>query len=84
VIFSVREAKEYYDRAYAKAWAAIDEKVQAYKRDMKISEVRLGNVLYDADSQISRIDELPDEPKAPTTDLLEVKVGVEALYTVVQ
>jgi len=84
VIFSVREAKEYYDRAFAKAWAVIDEKVQAYKQNMKVSEVRLENVLYDADSQISQIDELPDEPKAPTTDLLEVKVGVEAMYTVVQ
>ena len=84
MIFSVREAKKYYDQAFAKAWATIDEKVQAYKRDMKFSEVRLENVLYDADSQISRIDELPDEPKAPTTDLLEVKVAIEALYTVVQ
>jgi len=84
VIFSVREAKEYYNRAFAKAWASIDEKVQAYKQNMKVSEVRLENVLYDADSQISQIDELPDEPKAPTTDLLEVKVGVEAMYTVVQ
>lgn len=80
----MREAKEYYDQAYAKAWAAIDEKVQTYKRDRNISEIQLENVLYDADSQISWIDELPDDPKAPTSDLLEVKVGVEVLYTVVQ
>ena len=80
----MREAKEYYDRAFAKAWAAIDEKVQAYKRDMKISEVRLETVSYDADSHVSRIDELPEDPKAPAADLLEVKVSVEVLYIVVQ
>ena len=80
----MREAKEYYNRAFEKAWAAIEEKVQAYKRDMKFSEARLEKVRYDADSRISWIDELPDEPKAPTADSLEVKVGVEALYTVVQ
>ena len=79
----MREAKEYYSQAFAKAWAAIDEKLQSYRQEMKISELRLENVLYDTDSYISRIDELPDEPKAPSTDLLEVKVGIEALYTVI-
>jgi hypothetical protein len=84
VIFSVREAKQYYDQAFADAWAAILEKLQSYKQEMKGSDFRLERVDYDADSYISKIDELPDEPKAPSQNLLDVKVGVEALYRVIQ
>ncbi len=70
----MREAKQYYDQAFANAWSAILEKLQTHKQQIKGSDFRLERIDYDADSYISRIDELPDEPKAPSADLLEVKI----------
>ena len=80
----MREVKPYYDQAFAKAWSAILEKLQSYKQEMKGSDFCLERVDYDADSYVSKIEELPDEPKAPSQDLLDVRIGVEALYRVIQ
>ena len=84
MIFSVREAARYYDEAYAKAWTIIAQKLEAEKRRLNLSEVRLESIAYDADSYISQIDELPNEPKAPSLDELEVKVGIEAVYRIIR
>lgn len=80
----MREASKYYDEAFAKAWAAIARRLEADKRKLGKSEVRLESVTYDADSYVSRIEELPDEPKAPSPDQLEIKVRVEAVYRVIR
>lgn len=84
MIFSVREAAKYYEEAYRKAWALIGQRLEADKRRLNVSEVCLESAAYDADSYISQIEELPDEPKAPSADQLEVKVGVEAVYRIIR
>ncbi len=80
----MREATKYYDEAYAKAWAAITQRLEASRRKLNISTVRLENLTYDADSYISQIEELPNEPKAPSADELEVKVRIDAIYRVIR
>ena len=60
------------------------EKLESDKRKLNVSEVRLQSVTYDTDSYVSRIEELPDEPKAPSPDELEVKIEVEAVYEVIR
>lgn len=80
----MREAARYYQEAYEKAWTLIGQKLEAHKRRLNISEVRLESAAYDADSYISQIEELPDEPKAPSPDQLEVKVRIEAFYQVIR
>lgn len=80
----MREASKYYNQAYTKAWTAINEKLESNRRMLNVSEVRLESVAYDADSYISQIEELPDDPKAPSPEELEVKVGVEAVYRIIR
>ncbi len=80
----MREATKYYDQAYAKAWAAITARLEAAKHELNISQVRLEDITYDADSYISQIEELPNEPKAPSADELEVKVRIDAVYRVIR
>ncbi len=80
----MREAKEYYEAAYAKAWTGIGLKLEAEKRRLNVSEVRLESVAYDSDSYISQIEELPDEPKAPSPDQLEVKVSIGVVYRIIR
>ena len=80
----MREAAKYYDAAYAKAWTAITRRVEVARRKLNVSEVRLENLTYDSDSYISQIEELPDEPKAPSADELEVKVRIDAVYRVIR
>jgi hypothetical protein len=74
----------YYRAALGKAWEAIKLKLEIIKRQLNVSEVRLESVKYNTDSYISRIEELPDEPKAPSPDQLEVKLEMEVVYTVIQ
>lgn len=80
----MREAAKYYEEAYTKAWTLIGQRLEADKRRLQITEVYLESVALDADSYISRIEELPDEPKAPSPDQLEVKVGIDAVYRIIR
>jgi len=80
----VREASKYYEQAFAKAWLEIQGKLEAIKRRLDIQSVHLERVSYDRDSYISRIEELPDEPKAPQPDQVRVRVGIEAVYRIVR
>ena len=80
----MREAAKYYNEAYAKAWSAIAQQLEAARRKLNISEVRLESLSYDADSYISQIEELPGEPKAPSADELEIKVRIDAVYRVIR
>jgi len=80
----MREATAYYQQATEKAWRSIQERLEIEKRKLQVSDVLLESVTFDRDSYISQIEELPDEPKAPTPDQLEVKIGIEAVYRVIR
>ncbi len=81
-MFSVRERSAAYEQARQVAWDAIQQKLEVIKKQLKIEKVRLEKLTYDQDSYVSEIEELPDDPKAPQPDDVQVRVGIEALYRI--
>jgi hypothetical protein len=65
-----------------RAWSAIQRKVEIIEEQLGIPSLRLERVLYDKDSFTSRIEELPDEPKSPSPDQVQVQLSVEAIYRI--
>ena len=83
-MFSVREQSAAYEKARQMAWDAIQQKLEVIKKQLKIERVQLEKVIYDQDSYISEIEELPDDPKAAQPDDVQVRVGLEAWYRILQ
>ena len=83
-MFSVREQSAAYEKARQMAWDAIQQKLEVIKKQLKIERVQLEKVIYDRDSYISEIEELPDDPKAAQPDDVQVRVGLEAWYRILQ
>ncbi len=82
-MFSVREQSAAYEKARQVAWDAIQQKLEVIKKQLKIERVQLEKLIYDQDSYVSEIEELPDDPKASQPDDVQVRVGMEALYRIV-
>ncbi len=74
----------HYERATEAAWEAIREKLELIRRRLGIESVELVGVRYDRDSAVSIIDELPDEPKSPHPEHVEIRVVLEVNYRIVR
>ena len=83
-MFSVREQSAAYEKARQMAWDAIQVKLEVIKKQLKIEKVELEKLIYDQDSYVSEVEELPDDPKAGQPDELQIRVGLEALYRILQ
>jgi hypothetical protein len=82
VVFSVREAesRELYQRAAARAWAAIQTRLQELASASPGRKYELVEVSYDPSSGQSLIEELPDQPKSSRPQAVEVSVRLRATY----
>jgi hypothetical protein len=80
----VRESSEAYQQATDAAWQAIRNRLEVIKKKLGIRDVELENVYFDSDSSLSRIDELPDEPKSSNPGQIEIRVLVDAQYRIVR
>lgn len=80
----MREADKYYEQAFTDAWSQIQEKLELTKAQLNVASVRLERISYARDSFVSHIEELAEEPKSPHPDQIKVKVGVEAVYRIVE
>ncbi len=78
----MRENSELYSQAEDKAWQQIQSRLDSVKRMFSTKELELVEVTYDGDSFVSRVDELPDEPKSSNPVEIEIRVAVEALYRI--
>jgi hypothetical protein len=83
-MFSVREQSAAYEKARQMAWDAIQQKLEVIKKKLKIDKVQLEKLVYDQDSYVSEIEELPDDPKAAQPNEVQIRVGLEALYRILQ
>lgn len=80
----MREADSYFQAALESAWGQIQRSLETTGKNMGAREFVLEKVSCSRDTYISDIDELPNEPKAPSPDQLEIRIGVEAVYRVVR
>ncbi len=80
----MRENSELYSQAVDKAWRQIQSRANAVRMMLNARELELLGVTYDGDSSVSRVDELPDEPKSSNPIQIEVRVTVEAVYRIVR
>ena len=80
MVFSVREAKELYRQALAKAWAGLETQLRALKAAAPGKEPELLRVTYNPLPGESVIEELPDNPKSSRPQAVELSVRISATY----
>gem|GEM_PF-6703592 len=80
----MRESSAAYQQATEAAWLAIRNRLEVTMKKLGVQNVKLENVYIDNDSSLSRIDELPDEPKSSHPGNIEIRVIVEASYRIVR
>ncbi len=83
-MFSVREPQSYYKAARDKAWESIQDNLSIIKQQLNLSEVYLEGLTCNEDSYLSRVEELPDEPKNSQLDQLQIKVEMIATYRIIE
>ncbi len=81
MVFSVREAKELYERAVAKAWKQVQERLQDAIAANPGKKYELVAVSYDPLPGESIIDELPEQPKSSRPQAVEVSIRLCAMYS---
>ena len=81
-MFSVREHKSISEKARQLAWESVQAKLSWLKERLNLAGVQLVRVKFDEDSLVSQIDELPDDPKSPQLDQLNIRVALEAAYRI--
>ncbi len=80
MVFSVREAKQLYERAVTKAWAEIQNRLSAVAVQTPGKRLELVDVSYDPSPGESVIEELPEQPKSSRPKEVEVSVRLRATY----
>jgi len=80
----VRENSAAYQQATEAAWQAVRSRLEVTMKKLGVQKVKLEDVYLDSDSYLSRIDELPDEPKSPNPGYIELRVIVDAYYRIVR
>ena len=80
----MREVSNYYQKAFEIAWREIQGKLESAKENLGIHSTRLEQLHYDRSSFVSRIEELPDEPKAPYRNQVRVRVSVGAVFRIIR
>lgn len=82
MVFSVGEAEgnELYQRAAARAWANIQERLRELTAANPNRKLQLVGVQYDPMTAQSLIEELPDQPKSSRPHAVEVTIRLRATY----
>ena len=80
MVFSVREARDLYERAAEKAWGAIEARLRDLAAASPGTKYELVSVSYDPLPGESVIEELPEVPKSSRPQEVRVSVRLRAAY----
>jgi len=82
VVFSVREAKQLYQRALDDAWRGLETRLRDAEARTPGRKLSLVQVSYNPSPDESAIEELPEQPNSSRPKEVEVSVRLRATYVV--